>query len=173
MSVNVVSTVTFVAALGTALMAGLFFAFSISVMRGLARIPPAAGIAAMQAINVRILNPVFGMVFFGTTAACLFLGVSAILRWPSPAAPYHLAGSLLYLIGAFGVTVVFNVPRNNALAAVDPASTDAARLWSRYLVTWTAWNHVRTIASLAATAALIVAFCAFRDSGPLVTGGTP
>jgi uncharacterized membrane protein len=173
MSVSFLSTVTFVAALGTALMAGLFFAFSISVMRGLARIPPAAGIAAMQAINVVILNPVFGLVFFGTTAGCLILGVSAVMQWPSPAAPYHLAGSLLYLIGAFAVTVVFNVPRNNALAAVDPASTDGARLWSRYLVTWTAWNHVRTIASLAAAAALIAAFSLLRNSGPLATGGQP
>jgi uncharacterized membrane protein len=173
MSGSFLSTVTFAAALGTALMAGLFFAFSVSVMRGLARIPPAAGIAAMQAINVVILNPVFGLVFFGTTAACLFLGVSALIQRPSPAAPYHLGGSLLYLIGAFGVTVVFNVPRNNALAAVDPASTDGARVWSRYLATWTAWNHVRTVASLAATAALIAAFSMLRDAGPLVTGGMP
>ena len=153
------SAVTLLAALGSGLMAGLFFAFSVSVMRGLARISPPAGISAMQSINVVILNPVFGLVFFGTTAACLVLAVSALLEWHSPQAAYMLVGSLLHLIGSFVITLVFNVPRNNALAAVDPASADGARVWARYLVSWTAWNHVRTIVSLAATAALIMAFC--------------
>jgi uncharacterized membrane protein len=158
--------VTLLAALGCALMAGLFFAFSVSVMRGLARIPPAAGIAAMQAINIVILNPVFGLVFFGTTAVCLIVTVAAVVEWHQLASAYMLAGGLLYLIGAFGVTVVFNVPRNNALAVVDPASPEGAHVWAGYLVTWTAWNHVRTIASLAATAALIVAFCLMREASP-------
>lgn len=158
--------VTLLAALGCALMAGLFFAFSVSVMRGLARIPPAAGIAAMQAINIVILNPVFGLVFFGTTIASLVLAGFALLAWHQPASAYLLAAGLLYLIGAFGVTVVFNVPRNNALAVVDPASPEGARVWAGYLVTWTAWNQVRTIASLAATAALIVAFCLTREASP-------
>jgi uncharacterized membrane protein len=158
--------VTLLAALGCALMAGLFFAFSVSVMRGLARIPPAAGIAAMQAINIVILNPVFGLVFFGTTAVCLIGAVAAIVQWDQPASTYMLGGGLLYLIGAFGVTVVFNVPRNNALAAVDAASPEGARVWAGYLVTWPAWNHVRAIASLAATAALIVAFCLTREASP-------
>lgn len=157
------TVVTFVGALGCALMAGLFFAFSVSVMRGLARIPPAAGIAAMQAINIVILNPVFGLVFFGTTAVCVVVTIAAVVQWSQPASAYLLAGGLLYLIGAFGVTIVCNVPRNNALAAVDPASTDGARLWASYLVQWTAWNHVRTIASLLAAAALIVAFCLRRE----------
>jgi uncharacterized membrane protein len=158
------TAVILLAALGCALMAGLFFAFSVSVMRGLARIPPAAGIAAMQAINIVILNPVFGLVFFGTTAVCVVVTVAAVVQWHQPASAYLLAGGLLYLIGAFGVTVVFNVPRNNALAAVEPGSPDGARVWSSYLVTWTAWNHVRTVASLGATAALIVAFCLTRET---------
>lgn len=145
-------------------MAGLFFAFSVSVMRGLARIPAAAGIAAMQAINIVILNPVFGLVFFGTTAVCLIVAVAAVVQWHQPASAFMLAGGLLYLIGAFGVTVVFNVPRNNALAVVDSASPEGARVWAGYLVAWTAWNHARTIASLAATAALIVAFCLMREA---------
>jgi uncharacterized membrane protein len=30
-------------------------------------------------------------------------------------------------------------------------------LWKRYLTEWTAWNHLRTAASLAAAAAFILA----------------
>ena len=35
-----------------------------------------------------------------------------------------IAGGLLYVVGMFVVTMVFNVPLNNALAAVDPASPE-------------------------------------------------
>ncbi len=53
--------------------------------------------------------------------------------------------------------MVCNVPRNNALAAVDPASAEGARLWAGYLTGWTAWNHVRTVAALAAATLLAIA----------------
>jgi uncharacterized membrane protein len=55
------------------------------------------------------------------------------------------------------VTGVFNVPRNDALAAVEPTRSDAASLWARYVSGWTAWNHVRTAAALGATASFILA----------------
>jgi uncharacterized membrane protein len=66
-------TFTFMGVLGCGLMAGLFFAFSVSVMKALARLPSGAGMAAMQSINVAIINPVFLAAFFGTAAACVFL----------------------------------------------------------------------------------------------------
>ena len=54
--------------------------------------------------------------------------------------------------------MVFNVPRNNALAVANPTSADSARLWANYLSTWTAWNHVRTITALAAAALVTTAW---------------
>ena len=164
MSHNLLLAITFVTALGSGLMAGLFFVFSVAVMRALARIPAPSGIAAMQAINVVILNPIFGLVFFGTTAASGLLAAYAFFVWRHAGAGWLLTGGILNLIGSFLVTVAFNVPRNNALAAVDPASAEGARVWSDYRVTWTTWNHVRTLSSLVATAAFIVAFCLLRDS---------
>ena len=59
--------------------------------------------------------------------------------------------------GVILVTVLFNVPRNNALATVEPASAEGARLWADYLRTWTAWNHVRTVAAIAAAAVFMLA----------------
>jgi uncharacterized membrane protein len=97
--------------------------------------------------------------FLGTAAACVFLAISSILMWQKPGAVYLLVGSLLYLVGTFLVTIVFNVPRNNALAAVEPASPDGASLWANYVKSWTAWNHVRAAAALAATASLTIALC--------------
>jgi uncharacterized membrane protein len=79
--------------------------------------------------------------------------------WHEPRAVYLLAGSLLYLVGTVGVTMSFNVPLNNALAAVSPDNPEGARLWRHYLARWTAWNHVRTGTALAAATALTIALC--------------
>ena len=58
------------------------------------------------------------------------------------------AGAALYLLGVIAVTMAFNVPRNDALARLDPAAPEAVTYWRRYLSEWTAWNHVRTVAPL-------------------------
>ena len=139
---------TFAAALGCALVGGIFFAFSNFVMKALFRIPAPSGIAAMQAINVTVLNPLFLALFFGTAALCTLL---LFLRWESPVA---LSGAGVYLVGTIGVTMAFNVPRNNALARLDPASSVSD--WRRYVQEWTWWNHVRTLAAVAAAALFVL-----------------
>jgi uncharacterized membrane protein len=156
---------TLFSALGCGLVAGAFFAFSTFVMNALGRLHPAQGIAAMQSINIAVINPLCGVAFLGTAAACVFLTVFSILKWREPGAVYVLVGSLLYLIGAVLVTIVFNVPRNDALAAVDPVSAEGASLWAGYVSGWTAWNHVRTAAAFAAAAALTIALYLSRDGG--------
>ena len=121
-----------VSALGSGLVAGIFFAFSNFVMKALARVPPAQGIAAMQSINVAVLNRWFFAVFFGTASVLSRAWHQfTLLRWEKPGAGYLLAGSLLYLIGTILVTIACNVPLNDALAAVDPSSADAGRVWTR------------------------------------------
>jgi uncharacterized membrane protein len=157
MSERVLYLLTLLAALGSGLMGGLFFAFSTSVMGALGRIAPASGIAAMQAINVVIQNPIFFVAFFGPALLSIVLVVAALLGWPvgSPLAIY--IGAACYLLGIMAVTIVFNVPMNNALDAVDPASAEGAALWSTYLSSWTAWNHVRTVAGIAGCVSFILA----------------
>lgn len=147
------------AALGCGLMAGVFFAFSAFVMKALGRLAPPQSIAAMQSVNVAAVAPLFMTALFGTAAACLFLAVWSLRHWQQPGSAYLLAGSLLYLIGTVLVTIVFNVPLNDALARVEPGSATGAGLWASYLARWTAWNHVRTAAALAAAASLTIALC--------------
>jgi uncharacterized membrane protein len=148
---------TIFAALGCGLMGGLLFAFSNFVMTALSHQPPASGVRTMQAINVYILNPLFFIIFFGTAVASFVLVVATILRVPRSGAPVLLAGSALYLIGTVGVTMVFNVPLNNRLSVLNPDTTEAAQYWLTYLSEWLLWNHVRTVASVMATALLILA----------------
>ncbi len=104
-----------------------------------------------------VINPWFKGAFFGTAAACVLVVVFSLLRWNEDGAVYLLTGGLVYLIGTILVTMAFNVPRNNALAAADPASADGAQLWTGYVSSWTAWNHVRTAAALAAAVSLTIA----------------
>ena len=117
----------------------------------------AQGIAAMQSINSAILNPLFFAVFFGTAALSAVLIALSLVRWSDPGAVWRFGGGMAYLVGIILVTMVRNVPLNNRLAAMDPDSTEGVALWSRYLSVWTAWNHVRTLASLAAMAAFVLA----------------
>lgn len=145
------------AASGCGLIAGIFYAFSTFVMKALGRLAPAGGMAAMQAINIAVLNPLFLGIFLGTAVVCAIAVVMAVLRWGAPGSAYLFAGGTLYLIGTFFVTMAFNVPRNNRLAAADPQHPASAQLWARYLVEWTRWNHVRTAAAFAALLAFIVA----------------
>jgi uncharacterized membrane protein len=141
---------TLICAAGSALVAGVFFVFSVCVMRALSSLPPSHGIAAMQSINVTIVNPWFLSLFLGTAGTCLLALASAVVLWGSAGAASALLGSVLYLVGVLFVTVRCNLPRNDALARVAPDTEAAARLWAEYLSGWTAWNHVRTVAALAA-----------------------
>jgi uncharacterized membrane protein len=149
---------TVVTALGCGLNAGVFFAFSSFVMKALARLQPAQGIAAMQSINLLAVTPAFMATLFGTALACVALGGWALVDWDASFGPYLLAGSAVYLVGAIGLTVVYHVPRNNALAALQPQRSEAAGRWARYVAGWTRWNHLRAAASLAAAVLFTLAF---------------
>jgi uncharacterized membrane protein len=149
--------VTLVCVLGCGMIAGLLYVFSVCVMQALGKLPPEQGIAAMQSINVVIINPWFLGVFFGTAVACLVLIAASLLRWHDPRAAYRLLGGVLYVAGVILVTMLFNVPRNDALAARAASSREAAEYWLTYLSSWTAWNHVRTLAALAAAVLFAIA----------------
>jgi uncharacterized membrane protein len=145
-----------VTALGCGLNAGVFFAFSGFVMKALARLQPAQGIAAMQSINLMAVTPAFMAALFGTAAACVALAIWALVDWDDAVGPYLLAGSACYLLGTIGPTIAYHVPRNNALA-LQPQRAEAADRWTRYVAEWTRWNHLRAAAALAAAAILTIA----------------
>jgi uncharacterized membrane protein len=154
---GVLYAATLVTALGCGLVAGVFFAFSTFVMSALKRLPPAHGIAAMQSINELAVTPAFMTALFGTATACLGLDAWAVISLGERPAALVLAGGALYIIGTVGVTIVRNVPLNDSLAKLHPQCADAAGRWDEYVAKWTMWNHVRTIAALAAAATLTVA----------------
>jgi uncharacterized membrane protein len=142
---------------GAGLIAGVFFAFSSFVMKALAELPPQQGIAAMQRINVVVLNRLFLAVFTGTAALgllCIFVG---ILQFGTTKSSLLVAAGLSYVVGCFRVTMAYNVPRNNRLASLGAESPEAVAYWPIYVREWLFWNHVRTIASAAAATLAAIA----------------
>lgn len=152
---RVFTVLAFVAAMGSGIVAGIFYGFSSFIMRALGRLPPDQGAAAMKAINVAVINPVFMLAFMGTALVCLAAAGLSLPLLDGLDGRLALAASLLYVIGCFGMTMAFNVPLNNALARAAPEGE--AAVWTRYLKVWTAWNTVRTIASAAASALFVAA----------------
>ena len=146
------------ATIGSGLTGGIFFAFSTFVMQALAKLPSAQGIAAMQAINITVINPWFMMAFFAPGVAGILLSISLFFQWEQSIAPYVLTASLLYLIGTIGTTILGNIPLNDTLAIVTPANATATTFWTKYLTNWTLWNHVRTIAALLSATLFAIAY---------------
>ena len=142
-------------AIGCGIMAGIYFTFSVFVMKSLASISASAGIAAMQSINDVILRSAFMPLFFGTSlAAAAAVLLYAMNQDLSGGIWMALAGGI-YFAGMFLCTIFFNVPLNNKLKDVDPTSSDGADVWNMYLRVWTRWNHVRTLTSTIACAFFI------------------
>jgi uncharacterized membrane protein len=148
---------TLAAVVGAGLVGGVFFAFSNFVMRALGRLRPSEGTAAMQSINITVITPTFMTALFGMGVVSLVLIGWGLADLDEPYAGWLIAGGAIYLIGEIATTGAYHVPRNNALARVDPESEEGARVWRTYLVEWTRMNHVRTVAGLAASALFAVA----------------
>ncbi len=149
--------------LGSALVGGIFFAFSSFIMKALAGVPSAEGIGAMQSINVVVINPSFLGAFFGTAVLSLVAGGLALASWGSPSASYFLGGALFYLVGIILVTMFGNGPLNNQLAAASATDPGTREVWEQYLDRWVTWNHVRTAAAM--VAALLYTLGLMQNAG--------
>jgi uncharacterized membrane protein len=147
---------TMVAVVGAGVVGGVFFAFSTFVMPALRRLPSSQGMAAMQSINRAAPTPLFMLVLLGTGALSVALIVIAIGRLDEPRTAWVLAGAVVYLV-CIVLTIVYHVPHNNRLDAVDASAAGAGEVWLEYFRGWTAWNHVRTLSSIGATASFTVA----------------
>ncbi len=152
--------ILFLTALFSALMAGLFYAFTCSVTVGLKLLPNAEYIAAMQAINKAIQNPLFFICFFGIL---LLLPFCTYLQFSAPSSTQFwlmLFASIIYFAGVVATTIFGNIPLNNALEKFGllNASTDAINLQrSLFEIKWNTLNTIRTISSIASLSLIIIA----------------
>ena len=134
--------------LAYALVAGVFLAFSDFIMRSLAIATGSSGVEAMQHINKEVFRWIFMTLFLGMAAGSVALAGFAWFAIDGAAGVLILLAALAYLVGCFGVTVVFNVPMNEALAGMETASEATRQYWLQsYVPRWTFWNSIRSAAS--------------------------
>jgi uncharacterized membrane protein len=141
------------AAVGTAISAGVFFDFSFVVMPGLRELPAAQGIAAMQALNRTATTPPFMLLMYGTSALCVVLLIRAVVRRERNPL-WITAAAIAFLLATVVITGVANVPTSAAIDALDPA---AIARWNDLFAQWVWWNHVRTLTSVAAAVGFVIA----------------
>lgn len=146
--------------LGSALIGGVFFIFSNTIMRSLAQRPAAEGMAIMQAINRVIINPGFLGVFMGTAGLSLVLAVRVVLGDVGGGGAWLGIGALAYFVGTFLVTIAGNVPLNNALDKAEPESPEGQAVWADYLRRWTRLNTLRTVLALVAAGCVLAGLLA-------------
>lgn len=153
---GLIQTVTVAAGVGAGLIGGVFFAFSAFVMPALRRLPAVQGIGAMQSINRLAVTAPLMLALFGTAVLSVVAVIWAIQFRGHAAAPWMLAGGAAYIV-AILITIAGNVPLNNALAGLDPASAGSPAQWLQFIQRWTLWNHLRGAGSVAASTAFILA----------------
>ena len=146
---------TGIAALGAAMTAGVFFAFSTLVMPALDRMPSPQAISAMQEINRIAVRSALMPLMFGPAILCLLVAIAS-LRADRAVAAGNLAGTAFYLVGVVGVTICANVPLNDGLASLS-ATTAPPHAWQSYSAPWTMWNSLRAAAGAIASGCFMTA----------------
>jgi len=161
-NIIIVLTVT-----ATALMAGLFYSWSVSVTNGLALLPDETYLAAFQSMNRAILNPAFLVCFLGTA---VLLPVTAYLHYHQSISPrfvFFTAAAICYLIGVMGITMFGNVPLNEMLDAFDltnASKEELAEFRAKFEGPWNGLHSIRTFAAILSIILVAIACVAPHDN---------
>jgi len=148
---NILFSAVIFAAISTAMMAGIYFAFSGFVMSGLKQVGAENAVSTMNAINQVILRSWFMPLFFGSTLTTVLILIIAMINWQQSNSTLLIFASTIYFLGMFLCTVFFNVPLNKHLLATESSNNTINQTWSHYVKYWTRWNHLRTLTSLFAS----------------------
>lgn len=160
MDILINNTLTGLTILATGLSAGLFYAWAISVIPGTKRISDRSYVESMQSMNRAILNPAFFIVFFGPV---LLLLVSSFLQFREAIGASFwlmLCATIAYLAGTFGVTILGNVPLNNALDSVpinNLGKEELSQARRSFEGPWNRLHMIRTIFSVVSFVLLLTA----------------
>jgi uncharacterized membrane protein len=142
------------------LMAGFFYAYSISVMWGLDLQKPEIAISAMQGINISVRNGFFIITYLSPPLIALVL---SFISWRSGnllSALLLFAATLIYSLGVLLPTTSINVQLNNTLAEIEPAQFkgNIEHTWQVYSERWQLWNTIRGCLCICSFLLSLIAF---------------
>jgi uncharacterized membrane protein len=143
------------------IMAGFFFAYSVSVVLALQPLSGSEYTTVMQKINEKVLNVVFGVAFFGAAVVPIVTAALVVFRgaWATQYGLLFLVGTVVYLVGTFFVTASIHIPANDYIATWSPVSPPDE--WAAIRTRWTRWNHVRTTAAVVSFVLYLAAIVSF------------
>lgn len=149
-----------IAALLTALVAGLFFSYSFSVIPGLGKLHDKEYIAAMQSINREIQNPFFFSVFFGAfftlpLASCIYF-----LAKQKQIAILILAATVVYSFGVMAITIFGNVPLNVTLENFIIEGKSSEQINFTRMNFEPQWNQLNLMRTFCSTLSLVLVLLA-------------
>ena len=155
MELSIKSLFMYGAVVLTGLSAGLFYAWSVSVIPGTQKIDDPTYLNTMQSINRAILNPAFFLVFFGSMA---FQVIAVIITFDSGSTVFWLllASSIFYLVGTIGMTGLGNVPLNNQLDGLNLAEIQHHELFEFRRYYESNWNRLHSIRTMCAVIAFLL-----------------
>ena len=149
--------------LASGLMAGLFYAWSISVTPGLSKVEDKNYLHSFQSMNQAIINPIFLICFMGLA---VLLPLISYLSFNSIVFEYVLSASIIYMLGVMAVTFLGNIPLNNNLDSLEIDSMSAEQISTfrnGFENKWNKLNYIRTISSSLSFILMIIA-CIYKST---------
>ncbi len=155
----------FFLALWSAVIGGVFSAFSEFIMSALLRTTPAGGIEAMQHINRTVIKTQFVAGILLIAPLSVLFAFYSLMVFEGAALATLILAPIVYLPTVFLMTIFGNVPMNNKLDRLDHTTTDAKAYWSKYVRDWTRLNHARSLGSVLTAGLYIAAAIMLITSG--------
>lgn len=153
-------------ALWSAVIGGVFSAFSEFIMAGLLRTSPTAGVDTMQQINRTVIKTQFVAGLILIAPLSIAFAIYGYAQLDGLAHTAILLAPIIYVPTVFLMTIFGNVPMNNKLDRLDPKTSEAETYWIRYGRVWTRLNHFRTLGSV------ITAMLYLAAAVAIVAGGS-
>ncbi|MGB3625529.1 MAG: anthrone oxygenase family protein [Henriciella sp.] len=144
-------------ALWSAVIGGVFSAFSEFIMAGLLRTAPSGGIEAMQHINRTVIRTQFVAGILLIAPLSVLFAIYGLSAFEGPARSLLVLAPIVYLPTVFLMTMFGNVPMNNKLERLDHTSAEAKAYWAKYGRDWTRLNHIRSVGSIVTALLYIMA----------------
>tara|TARA_R110001592_G_scaffold311503_1_gene586374 strand:- start:1228 stop:1728 length:501 start_codon:yes stop_codon:yes gene_type:complete len=159
MEISIKSFILFGAVILTGLSAGLFYAWSVSVIPGTQKVSDSTYLETMQSINRAILNPAFFLIFFGSL---VFLSIGSISQFNTSKTTFWimLTASVLYSVGTIGVTALGNIPLNNQLDLLNLSNMASDKIQAFRKFYEINWNRLHLIRTVFATASFVLSVIA-------------